>query len=429
MAIKILAVLDHLPNITGGAEVSAYMVLRGLVNRGYHIYILTDKRFFSKSYCKLLTEKDGFVGIYSCFLIYPQIRPLWAFADILSIFLSFLATLRYVKIIKPNIIFTHKCAGLGATLASKLLGVPCVYVVRGYQHVCFNWEKVHEVGNKIERCNLQKCDFTHLIRCVKLNGGSNIILRIIQVPYSFYAYFALKLRQYAISRATVLVAISDAVKQSLEKVYPRKHIVKIYNPVDTPEPHVLKVNHDPYNKFITYAGRLTPSKGVDVLLKAFRHLLDKYPKCKLAIIGEGPEMKKLQFLAIQLGIEKSVIFLGPMNFRKLFTFLKEKSFVTVVPSLWDEAFGRVIIESMAAGAPVIASNLGGMRELISNEENGLLVNIGNEKALFNAMKLLIENKVLYEKMVTNALSSVKKYSLQNIVTQYEIMFRKLIAGY
>mgnify|MGYP001093293527 CR=1 FL=1 len=426
MAMKILAVLDYLPSTVGGAEVSAYLVLKGLVSKGHHVYILADKSSFSKSYCELLIRKDRFLNIFSCRVICPKIRPLGAISDILSLFLSFIATLRHAKIVRPNIIFTHKAAGLGASVAAKILGIPCVYVVRGYQHACFNYEKLRNRGNKIERCTLQECDFAHLVRCIKLDGGSNVILRILQVPYSFYAYFVLKLRRYAISKADDLVAISNIVKKSLEKIYPEKHIVKIYNPVDIIEAHTIKVDHNPFNKYFTYIGRLSRSKGVDILLKAFQYLLDAYPECKLAIIGSGPELNRLTFLARKLGIEKSTIFFGPMYFREVLKFLKERGFVTVVPSLWDEAFGRVVIESMAVGIPVIGSRVGGIPELISNEENGLLVNPGDERSLFNAMKTLIEDKALYERIAFNALHSAKEYSVQKIAAQYETLLDELI---
>jgi len=425
MSMKILAVLDQLPSIVGGAEVSAYLVLKGLASKGHHVYILTDKSSFSKSYCELLIRKDRFLNIFSCRVIYPQIRPLWGVADILSLFLSFMATLQHVKIVRPNIIFTHKAAGLGATLAAKILGIPCVYVVRGYQHACFNAEKIRDRGNKIERCTLQKCDFAHLVRCIKLDGSSRMILRILKVPYSFYAYFALRLRRYAISKADVLVAISNVVKESLEEVYPRKHVVKIYNPVDAVEDHAIRVGHSPFSKYFTYVGRLSRSKGVNILLKAFKRLLDTYPMCKLAIIGSGSELNRLKFLAQELEIEKSITFFGPMYFREVLKFLKERGFVTVIPSLWDEAFGRVVIESMAVGIPAIGSRVGGIPELISNEENGLLVNPCDEWSLFNAMKMLIEDEALYKKIACNSLRSAKEYSVPKITAQYETLLNEL----
>ena len=101
-------------------------------------------------------------------------------------------------------------------------------------------------------------------------------------------------------------------------------------------------------------------------------------------------------------MEKSVTFVGHLPFEKVLKFLDEKGFATVVPSLWEEAFGRVVVESMSMGVPVIASRMGGMTELV-DKQTGLLVQPGDESSLLHAMEALINKKELYKNISSNSL--------------------------
>ena len=198
---------------------------------------------------------------------------------------------------------------------------------------------------------------------------------------------------------------------------------KVYNPIEMDETPGAAIKHEPFERYFVYVGRLTPSKGVSVLLRAFKQLHDCYPKCKLAIIGSGPQETKLKILAAQLGLSSNVFFLGHLPPKEVFLFLKTRGFATVVPSLWEEAFGRVVIESMTMGVPVIATKMGGMKELISDKETGLLVSPGDEDSLVDSMIELINKKEYYEQISAAALQNIKSFSVENIASKYGNLFR------
>ncbi len=336
--------------------------------------------------------------------------------------------MRYIKIVKPDVILTHKRAGSGAVLAAKLIGVPSVYVVRGYQHACFNAEKMRPDYGNVIRCKLAKCDVGNLSRCVRFapNGHENFFCRTLEVLFSLYAYFVLRLRQFGMSKATVLVGVSDAVASSLKVIYPADSVVRIYNPMEIELFSGKQKKHDPAKRCFVYVGRFSRSKGIDVLLKAFKQLVSSYPNCRLAMVGDGPEMNNLKLLVREWELDQSVTFMGYLPFDKVLSFLEQNGFATVVPSLWEEAFGRVVIESMAMGIPVIASDIGGMSELISNGRNGILVEPGNFLALSEEMKKLVNNSELYEKMSTYDTEFVNQFASERIAATYAKLFQSII---
>jgi len=127
-----------------------------------------------------------------------------------------------------------------------------------------------------------------------------------------------------------------------------------------------------------FAGRLVHEKGVDVLLRA----IAQAPDVKLLIAGDGPEEKSLRELAAQLNIAQRVAWRGAMRSTEMPAFYRECD-ALAVPSRtlpnWKEQFGRVIIEAMACGVPVIGSRCGEIPNLIGDA--GLLINEDDVDAL------------------------------------------------
>lgn len=122
---------------------------------------------------------------------------------------------------------------------------------------------------------------------------------------------------------------------------------------------------------LVYVGRLKPYKNVDVALKAFALVLEKYPTATFTIAGGGESLEDLQDLTRELGIDKSVSFVINVTDEEKRDILA-RSWVAVQPSS-VEGFGITVIEANAAGTPVVASNVRGLRDSVRHEETGLLV--------------------------------------------------------
>ena len=159
-------------------------------------------------------------------------------------------------------------------------------------------------------------------------------------------------------------------------------------------------------KVVAYVGRLDTEKGLDVLIQAFALLLKTKQEIRLLIAGKSimsinldadqknPNAGKnyqqvLESLVAKLGLEKHVTFLGHVTDTAS---LYQVSDVTVVPSRWPEPFGRVVIESMACGTPVIASRTGGIPEILTGEFQANLVEPGNEQQLAAALQTVLSWK-------------------------------------
>jgi glycosyltransferase involved in cell wall biosynthesis len=156
---------------------------------------------------------------------------------------------------------------------------------------------------------------------------------------------------------------------------------------------------------ILFVGRLTKQKGVEILLKAIKILKNEYSRnMKIAIVGDGELKENLDNLTVELGVDREVKFLGV---RKNIKELMVSSKIIVLPSR-SEGFGIVIIEAMSNMLPVIATNVGGIPELIENGKDGILVPPENPKALARAINNLLENKELREKLSKAAYKKVKK---------------------
>jgi glycosyltransferase involved in cell wall biosynthesis len=143
---------------------------------------------------------------------------------------------------------------------------------------------------------------------------------------------------------------------------------------------------------IGYAGRLVPEKGVDLLIRAAAQLAGQHVPIRLRIIGQGPERAALEALAQSLGIATSVEFTGavssldmPRHFQELDGFVLPSR---TLPN-WKEQFGRVLIEAMACGVPVVGSDSGAIPEVLDGV--GWLFPEGNASALADQLRAMLSD--------------------------------------
>ena len=140
---------------------------------------------------------------------------------------------------------------------------------------------------------------------------------------------------------------------------------------------------------IAFAGRLAHEKGVDILLNAFKLVIQYLPKTQLIIAGEGPERLRLQRIAKQLGAK--IDFLGHQS-REAIENRLNAAWVQVVPSRGAEAFGNAAAEAMMRGTAVVASAEGGFTEFVQHERTGILVPPGDHEALGRALLKVVRNR-------------------------------------
>jgi L-malate glycosyltransferase len=167
-----------------------------------------------------------------------------------------------------------------------------------------------------------------------------------------------------------------------------------------------------------------PGKNHDVFLCAAAQLATRHPGLRFVLAGDGPLREGLEALAHALQLDGRVDFLGEArNVPAVFASLD----ISVLPSR-SESLSNVILESMAAGVPVVATDVGGNPELIREGLDGLLVPLGDTNALAAAIEKLVTNPELRARLGRQARESVlKEYRVEEIRDQYQNVYRSLLA--
>lgn len=170
---------------------------------------------------------------------------------------------------------------------------------------------------------------------------------------------------------------------------------------------------------ILFVGRLYPIKGVNFLVEALAMLRENHYDAELIIVGDGEQRQTLESQAASSGLAGHVRFVGSVSNRQLPAYYQQATMV-VVPSIVlasgeTEGMPVVILEAMACGVPVVASDVGGVSDLISDGDNGVLVEPANPRQLARAMERIASNR---ERMSENAYSTGQKYSWKNISQAY-----------
>ena len=176
---------------------------------------------------------------------------------------------------------------------------------------------------------------------------------------------------------------------------------------------------------VLFVGRLTYQKGLDVLLKAWPRFRDRRPGATLLVLGQGPDRNTLRQSAEALGIAASVDFRG---IREDVGHHYAAADIFVLPSRY-EGFPNVMLEAMAAGLPVIASQVSGTEDAIEDGRNGLLVPPGEPEALSEALRRLSEDPDLRERLGTEARKTVEgRFNINRVAEQTLGFYRHLIGG-
>lgn len=234
---------------------------------------------------------------------------------------------------------------------------------------------------------------------------------------------------YADKIVTVSNAVGDYIRE-WQKIQVEK-TVTIYNGIDLEKfglqndrSQISQELHLAVNgTIVTFIGRLDIQKGCEYLLRAAAESLQEEKNIQFLIVGEGRLKEELLSLTSKLGIDKETIFTG---FREDIQNILTHTDIFVMPSLW-EGFGLSLVEAMAAGKPVIATNVGPLPELINHEETGFIVPARNHRALSVAILTLVKNKELREKMGKKAQDRVReKFDSLRMAQNYDKLYVSLL---
>jgi starch synthase len=249
---------------------------------------------------------------------------------------------------------------------------------------------------------------------------------------------------YTMKIADTVIALNKTMQKALAekaKIDLRKTVI-VPNGVDTEffrpgvkDGQILSRYGLEEQSYILFVGRVSPEKGVHILLQAFKQIVNDIPKdFKLVIAGpltstfnsaEISGYAKAVMSYTKEKLSERVVFTGEIDKNSL-RILYSNTYCFVLPSL-VEAFGMVLLEAMASGTPPIGSTAGGIPDIIIDDVNGLLFRKGDWEDLASKLSMLIADKNLRDKLATNARKHAEKYySWFSIASSLSMVYKRLI---
>jgi len=176
------------------------------------------------------------------------------------------------------------------------------------------------------------------------------------------------------------------------------------------------------NFVVGTTGRLTHIKGHRYLIEAAGKIVSSRPDTTFVFLGDGELLDELKNMASISGIEENIKFLG---WRQDVAEVMSIFDVFVLPSL-NEGMGRVLVEAMALGKPIVASDIGGIPDLVVDGENGYLVPVGDVEVLAARIRTLLDDPGKREKMGNAGQRYADKYSLEEMMKKIDRLYRELL---
>lgn len=234
--------------------------------------------------------------------------------------------------------------------------------------------------------------------------------------------------EFSINASDAVTAVSQYLKNVTEHQFSINIPIEvIYNFVD-----LRRFKHSDKNHFkraiapngeriLIHVSNFRRVKRVEEVVRIFHGILSQLPS-KLLLVGDGPDRVACEQLANQLGIIDHVIFLGK---QEAIEEILSVSDLFMLPSA-TESFGLSALEAMACGVPVIASNVGGLPEVVQHGISGYLADVGDIDSMVEYGISLLKDDQLYAAFSQSAYEQSLKFNIDNIMDQYEQLYAKII---
>ena len=394
----------YYPEIHGGAEFSVKKLAEGLHNAGNEVCVLcsgTEEkkeiingvsvvRFVSKNIARACnTSQVGFLG-----------KKIRRFQEIYNR-KNYKAIDKAIKDFCPDVIHTNNLYNITPVIwkVAKDNNIRLVHTLRDYYLIC------PRVSLRCKRTKEKNCDNPSVF-CKyhkKKNIGYSNNVDIVTAP----------------SKITLDMIINEGLfKKSRKKV--------VVNAIDFEEydtDRMLKEKESHFNTTRTirfvYLGTLTEQKGICWLIDSFNSITNK-DRAELIIAGKGDLEDYVKENCARNGHIRFVGFLSEIQVDELLN----QTDVLVCPSLWDEPFGRVVLDAYKHAMPVISSNKGALPELVKDGYSGTVVDANDSYALIDCLNKYCDNYSLVMQQGNNSIACLNEYSIENQVNSFLHLYRK-----
>jgi len=395
--MKILQVIPyfHPAYAFGGPVKVAYQISRELAKKGHEIVIYTSdaKDLSSRLETNFEENIDGMKVYYFRNVSLILVKKLKLFIT------PQLALYADKEVEKFDIIHLHEYRtyqNLVVTYYAKKYGIPYILQAHGSVPRIASWRRLKWIYDALFGYKLLK----NSSKVIALNRLEAEQYKIMGVPEEKIAI------------------IPNGIDLSEYAGLPPKGVFK------------KKFNIPEDKKIILYLGRVHKVKGIDFLIKAYAYLVRKLNCKDVVLVIVGPDdgyLKEAQELTNRLGVSKHVLFTGSLYGRDKFEAYVDSEFC-VLPSRY-EIWGMTVLEAYACSKPVIASEIGGLKDLVVNGETGLLFESGNVKQLARCIFNLLNDGGLAKRMGLKARKFVEEnFTIEKVVERLEKLYEEVIEG-
>jgi glycosyltransferase involved in cell wall biosynthesis len=393
--MKLLFVNQHLGAL-GGAEANIQITAEELKSRGHVTGLLYASRTGR--------SEKAFHASFSESFCLPDQKPQEA-------------ALAAVNRFKPDVIYFHKLNDLQVMEALLDSGIPMVRMVHDHAMYCLREYKYNPFSRAI--CTRKAsffCVFPCLAPLARNRGGL--------LPFKWASYSARQNEMRLSKRCERVVVYSEYSKAELVQNGFDEEKITLHIPIR------CWGKEGPVSSFgdrnlILFAGQIIRGKGVDLLLRALAKVTVNF---EALILGDGSHRAYCEKLSQRLGLNQKVRFTGYVAPDEMKRYYLDAS-VFAVTSAWPEPFGMVGPEAMRYGLPVVAFDAGGIREWLTDGENGYLVPRMDTEQFAARLTELLRNKDLARRMGSNGLERVNStYDSAKQVDGLENLFLELGAG-
>jgi glycosyltransferase involved in cell wall biosynthesis len=399
--LKVCIFTETYHPVVGGGETQARLLAERLTQQGCPVTVLTRRTDGSQA----ARELHGRVEVLRLPPSGPQHLKKWGLL-LTSIPALFALRHQYDVVLVSG----FRVIGLAAIIVTRLLGKPCLLKA----------DSNGEMSGEFFRGGL------------KLAGLSS-------TAWLFTTF--IRLRNKLLARANAFVAISSQIAEEYARhgVGARSQIafipncvdVNLFHPVAKAEKAALRqrLGLPPAGSLVVFTGRLVSYKGLPGLVRVWQRLASNRTDTTLVLVGSGSLdihncERQLREMVARADMEDRVLFCGDVG--NVHEYLQAAD-AFVFPSE-NEAFGVALIEAMACGLPVIATPVGGAKDLLVHGQNGLVVEPGDEQGLFCQLEALLADCALARRLGLTAAQTVqRRYSVEAVTDAYVCLFQD-VAG-
>ncbi|MFC2171033.1 glycosyltransferase family 4 protein [Acidobacteriota bacterium] len=404
MKVALLSFMDD-PEAGGGAARSFRFLAHGLTERGIDVVLITTH---AKKGMQVTSDK----GV-TTYRFYPWNlywvgdkdkqstikKTVWQLIDIWNPSVYWRVR-RIITRERPDIVHVHKLRGLSPAVWAAAKHAGCPRIVQ----TCRDYELMSPEGTLTTRVGQWARDGAWLV----------LPYRKLRARFSKSVTIATAPSRYTLEMLTCRGFFPNA----RHSVIPNTHGMTL-DELDRRKKDSRKGDRNAVR--LLYLGRIEDNKGVDLLCMAFVRAASRFPALRLDIAGWGSLEDSLKD---KYGDHGRITFHSSAFGERKAQLLAE-SVAVVVPSVWPEVFGIVIVEAYASGKPVIATRIGGIPEVVDEHETGLLIPPNDVEALENALCAVADNPASFRSMAQNCFRAARRYALESITQSYLDVYESL----